>query len=59
MGKSNEQNKEMTAAESLALITETLNNSRKDILNNSSKYLTVAKTSLTTVPSTLCCGAAF
>lgn len=38
MENSNEQNKEMTAAESLALITETLNNSRKDILNNSSKY---------------------
>ena len=28
-----EQNKEMTASESLALITETLNNSRKEILD--------------------------
>lgn len=33
-----EQNNEMTAAQSLALITETLNNSRRDILRNSSKY---------------------
>jgi len=33
-----EQNKEMTARESLALITETMNNSRKDILHRSGKY---------------------
>ena len=33
-----EQNKEMTAAKSLSLITETLNNSRRDILRNNSKY---------------------
>ena len=33
-----EQNKEMTAEESLSLITETLNNSRRDILRNNSKY---------------------
>ena len=33
-----EQNKEMTAQESLAIITETLNNSRKDILRSNAKY---------------------
>ena len=33
-----EQNKQMTADESLALISETLNNSRKDILRNSAKH---------------------
>lgn len=33
-----EQNKEMTAQESLSLITETLNNSRKDILRSNAKY---------------------
>ena len=33
-----EQNKEMTASESLQLITETLNNSRKDILRSNAKY---------------------
>ena len=33
------QNKEMTAQESLQLITETLNNSRKDILRTSGKHL--------------------
>lgn len=33
-----EQNKELTASESLALISETLNNSRKDILRGSAKY---------------------
>ena len=32
-----EQNKEMTVQESLSLITETLNNSRRSILRNSSK----------------------
>lgn len=34
-----EQNKEMTAQESLKLITETMNNSRKDILRSSGKHL--------------------
>ena len=33
-----EQNKEMTAQESLLLITESFNKSRKDILRNSAKY---------------------
>ena len=33
-----EQNKEMTAQESLSIITETFNKSRKDILRNSAKY---------------------
>ena len=33
-----EQNKEMTASESLHLITETFNKNRKDILRNSAKY---------------------
>ena len=33
-----EQNKEMTAQESLKLISETLNNSRRDILSRSAKY---------------------
>ena len=33
-----EQNKEMTAQESLQLIRETMNNSRKAILRNSAKY---------------------
>ncbi len=33
-----EQNKEMTASQSLQLITETLNNSRKDILRSNAKY---------------------
>ena len=33
-----EQNKEMTAQESLSIITETFNKSRKDILGNSAKY---------------------
>ena len=33
-----EQNKEMTAEESLSLITETLNNTRKEITRNSGKY---------------------
>lgn len=33
-----EQNKEMTAQESLKLISETLNNSRRDILSKSAKY---------------------
>ena len=33
-----EQNKEMTAAESLSLITETINNNRKEIVRNGGKY---------------------
>ena len=33
-----EQNKEMTAQESLSIIAETLNNSRRDILRGSAKY---------------------
>ena len=33
-----EQNKEMTAQESLSLITETLNNSRREIMRRSGKY---------------------
>lgn len=33
-----EQNKEMTAQESLKLISETLNNSRRNILRNNAKY---------------------
>ena len=33
-----EQNKEMTAQESLKLISETLNNSRRDILRHTAKY---------------------
>ena len=33
-----EQNKEMTAQESLNLISETVNNSRKEIVRNSGKY---------------------
>lgn len=42
-----EQNKEMTAAESLQLITETFNNSRRGILRNSSKYFILWGTVLT------------
>ena len=38
MENTNEKNKEMTAQESLSLITETLNNSRKDITRRSGKY---------------------
>ena len=34
-----EQNKEMTAQESLKLITETMNNNRKEIVRHSGKYL--------------------
>jgi len=33
-----EQNKEMTAGESLALITETLNNNSKEITRRGGKY---------------------
>ena len=38
MENTNEQNKEMTVQESLSLITETLNNSRKEITRRSGKY---------------------
>lgn len=38
MDNTNEKNREMTAQESLSLITETLNNSRKEITRNSGKY---------------------
>ena len=33
-----EQNKEMTASESISLIAQAMNNSRRDILRNNSKY---------------------
>ena len=42
-----EQNKEMTAHESLKLISETLNNSRRDILSKSAKYYVLWGTLLT------------
>ena len=42
-----EQNKEMTAQESLRLITESFNKSRKDILSNSAKYFILWGTLLT------------
>lgn len=42
-----EQNKEMTAEESLSLITETLNNSRKEITRRSAKYYILWGTLLT------------
>lgn len=38
MENTNEQNREMTAEESLSLITETLNSSRREITRRSSKY---------------------
>ncbi len=38
MENTNEKNREMTAQESLSLITETLNSSRKEIIQRSSKY---------------------
>lgn len=38
MENTNEQDREMTADESLSLITETLNNSRKEITRRSGKY---------------------
>lgn len=38
MENTNEQNREMTAQESLSLITETLNSSRKEIIQRKSKY---------------------
>ncbi|MBR1835545.1 MAG: hypothetical protein IJ785_08620 [Bacteroidales bacterium] len=42
-----EQNKEMTAQESLSLITETLNSSRKEITRRSAKYYILWGTLLT------------
>ena len=42
-----EQNKEMTAQESLQLISESFNKSRKDILRNSAKYFMLWGTLLT------------
>jgi len=44
-----EQNKEMTAQESLQLITESFNKSRKDILRNSAKHLILWGTLLTAI----------
>ena len=44
-----EQNKEMTAQESLALIAETVNNSRKSIVHRSGKYMIVWGISLTLI----------
>ena len=44
-----EQNKEMTAQESLALIAETVNNSRKSIVKRSGKYMLVWGIALTIV----------
>ena len=44
-----EQNKEMTAQESLAIIAETVNNSRKSIFQRSGKYLLVWGIALTIV----------
>ena len=44
-----EQNKEMTASESLQLITETFNKSRKDILRGSAKYFMLWGSLLTAV----------
>lgn len=45
--KTMEQNKEMTAEESLSLITETLNSSRKEITRRSGKYYILWGTLLT------------
>ena len=36
-----EQNKEMTAQESLSIITETMNNNRKEIIRSSGKYFVI------------------
>lgn len=44
-----EQNKEMTAQESLAIIAETVNNSRKSIVQRSGKYMLVWGIALTIV----------
>ena len=44
-----EQNKEMTASESLQLITETFNKNRKDILRGSAKYFMLWGALLTAV----------
>lgn len=47
MENSKEQNREMTAEESLSLITETLNSSRKEITHRSGKYYILWGTLLT------------
>lgn len=47
MENSKEQNREMTAEESLSLITETLNSSRKEITRRSGKYYILWGTLLT------------
>ena len=47
MENTKEQNKEMTAEESLSLITETLNSSRKEITHRSGKYYILWGTLLT------------
>ena len=47
MENTNEQNREMTAEESLSLITETLNSSRKEIARRNSKYYILWGTLLT------------
>ena len=44
-----EQNKEMTAQQSLRIISETFNKSRKDILSNSAKYFMLWGALLTVV----------
>ena len=44
-----EQNKEMSAQRSLQLISETFNNSRKEILRGSAKYFMLWGTLLTVV----------
>ena len=48
MENTSEKNREMTAQESLALITETLNKSRRDITRRSSKYYILWGVLLTT-----------
>lgn len=53
MEEKNQQNEEMTAAKSLALITETLNNNRRDILRNNSKYFVLWGCLLTAMSLTI------
>lgn len=53
MEEKTQQNEEMTAAKSLALITEILNNSRRDILRNSSKYFVLWGCLLTAMSLTI------
>ena len=48
-----EQNKEMTASESLKLITETFNRNRKEILGNSARYFLLWGTLLTVISLTV------